>query len=221
MTILPIGIYGPYPPAGKATSCYLVDSGREKVVLDLGSGALSALQKYAKVQDISAFIVTHLHYDHCADVLPLSYVPGKHTVYAPCTPSERFSLIKAQQNIDTRVLSSNLRFVVGGMSFEFAQTNHDTECYAVKVTEGTHSFVYTSDTAWSDKLVNFCRGAKLVIADCLGSGSPHMTPREGAELAARTSVKVIATHLHPNTYENITVPPGIELIEEGKTIDLW
>lgn len=222
MRIIPIGIYGPYPPAGKATSCYLVDNGRARVVIDLGSGSLSRLRLYVRPQDVSAFIVTHLHYDHCADVLPLSYFPGKYVVYAPSEPTERLSLIKARQNFDTRIITSSLRFNIGGMIFEFAPTNHGIECYAVKVTEGNRFFVYTSDTAWSDNLVDFCMSADLVLADCLGTeSSSHMTAKEGAELARLAGVRIIATHLHPETdAESACREAGIELIGD-RAVDLW
>lgn len=86
MEILPIGIYGPYPAAGGATSCYLVRGETGNVVLDLGSGALSALMRRVDVADVDAFLLTHLHYDHFVDALALSYVPGRHVVYAPATP---------------------------------------------------------------------------------------------------------------------------------------
>ena len=80
MEILPIGIYGPYPAAGGATSCYLVRGETGNVVLDLGSGALSALMRRVDVADVDAFLLTHLHYDHFVDALALSYVPGRNAL---------------------------------------------------------------------------------------------------------------------------------------------
>jgi ribonuclease BN (tRNA processing enzyme) len=69
-----------------AASCYLVqaDDGagrRWNVVLDLGSGAFGALMRYIDPGGIDAVCLTHLHADHCADLVGLSvwakYAPGR------------------------------------------------------------------------------------------------------------------------------------------------
>ena len=69
MKILPIGVRGSYPMPSQATSCYLVSSDGADVVLDLGSGALIGLTNHIDISAVSAFVITHLHYDHCADAL--------------------------------------------------------------------------------------------------------------------------------------------------------
>lgn len=220
MKILPIGVNGPYPAAGGATSCYLVVGDGGKVVLDLGSGALSALLKVTDPESVEAFVLTHLHYDHFCDALPLAYMPGRRVIYAPCAPAECFCLLKNRRNFDVRVLGESLRLSLGGMDFEFMRTAHGVECYAVKVTAGGVSFVYTSDTEWTDKLVPFCRGAKLVLADCCAAaGAPHMTAAGGAKLARLTGAKVVATHVPPNSDAAARCrAAGLELIEAGREI---
>lgn len=220
MQIIPIGIYGSYPPAGGATSCYLVQSANTKAVLDLGSGALSALSSVASPVMIDVFVLTHLHYDHFCDALPLAYLPGKRLIYSPPAPAECFCLLKNRKNLDVRVISERLAFSAGELRFEFFRTDHNVECYAVKITENKRSFVYTSDTRWSDGLVGFCRGASVIVADCCSApGLHHMTPAEGGRLAELTKARVIASHVPP--FGDCTAEcaaAGIELISAGKTI---
>ena len=223
MKIIPVGIYGPYPATGGATSCYIVDNGKAKIALDMGSGALSVLGKYTAPDSIDAFVLTHLHFDHFCDALTLSYMPGERLVYAPSSPAECFCLLKSRKNFDVRVLSGSLAFEIGGMRCEFMRTEHSVECYAVRITEGGRSFVYTSDTVFTDKLVPFCRGAALVLADCCApADAPHMTAADGAKLARLSGSRVIATHVPP--YGNATADcaaAGIGLIAAGKEITVW
>ena len=72
-----IGEYGRYPAYNKATNCYLIktDNGKN-ILIDLGSGALSLLQKHIDISKIDVVIITHLHFDHACDLGVLSYSIG-------------------------------------------------------------------------------------------------------------------------------------------------
>src|SRR3954447_1361372 len=62
------GCSGSLPgPTGPA-SCYLVDVGGARVVLDVGSGALGPLQRMTRLDAIDAVFLSHLHPDHCMDL---------------------------------------------------------------------------------------------------------------------------------------------------------
>lgn len=87
MRLTAVGTSGSFPGPAAAASCYLVEvdidrgngSGTFRVVLDLGSGALGALQQHVSPARIDAVVLSHLHPDHCLDVTGL-YV---HRVYDP------------------------------------------------------------------------------------------------------------------------------------------
>ena len=124
MKITAIGINGPLPDKGGASSCYLVENKNTKIVLDMGSGAISSLRKYINLNEIDAIILSHLHYDHFCDVLPLAYYGKRFTLIVPSSPSECFSLLKACKNFDIKVLCSSLTLDIGGMNIEFTPTIH-------------------------------------------------------------------------------------------------
>src|SRR5699024_5543921 len=78
---------GGYPTSGGATTALLDRKDVFYLLIDVGSGALSRLQKYIHVQAIDAVIVSHYHHDHVADIgvlqyarLVQSYITGEDTV---------------------------------------------------------------------------------------------------------------------------------------------
>ena len=73
MRLTVIGCSGSYPGPDSRASCYLVEAddadGRTwRILLDLGSGALGALQRFADPLAIDAVFISHLHADHCLDL---------------------------------------------------------------------------------------------------------------------------------------------------------
>jgi ribonuclease BN (tRNA processing enzyme) len=71
--ITTIGWWGAYPSAGEATSGYLLQSDGLNILVDCGSGVLSLLQNYIKLQNLDAVVLSHYHWDHVADIGCLQY----------------------------------------------------------------------------------------------------------------------------------------------------
>lgn len=59
------------PADGQASSGYLVATDEATVLLDCGPGVATALGSVTTPDQLSAVIVSHLHLDHCYDLLPL------------------------------------------------------------------------------------------------------------------------------------------------------
>ena len=82
MRLVVVGCAGSYPSAESAASAYLVqadtfdeEAGAVRtwtVLMDLGNGALGALQRHAGLYDIDAICLSHLHADHCVDLYSYS-----------------------------------------------------------------------------------------------------------------------------------------------------
>ena len=73
MELTVLGMNGPFPAPGGATSGYLLCAGETRIQLDLGSGTLAALTARTAPEGLTALLLSHWHYDHCNDVLPLIY----------------------------------------------------------------------------------------------------------------------------------------------------
>src|SRR5690625_2860565 len=68
MKLTVIGYWGGYPAKDEASSTYILEKDGFILLLDLGSGGLTKLQKYYDVTEIDALLLSHYHADHVADV---------------------------------------------------------------------------------------------------------------------------------------------------------
>ena len=83
MKLTVLGCAGSFPSADSACSAYLVEAEGFGLLLDFGTGSLSALQRYADLYSVNAILLSHLHCDHildaCSYVVVRRYAPGCRT----------------------------------------------------------------------------------------------------------------------------------------------
>ncbi|MGM0640998.1 MAG: MBL fold metallo-hydrolase [Thermotogota bacterium] len=210
MNLKVIGFWGAYPESNSATSCYVVSDENNKLVLDLGSGALSKLMKYEDINKIDDFVITHFHYDHFVDIYPLQFNAmiqqniGKRiepiNIYTPI--DNQYSDTMNYKNSTRNVMyNEGPIFDINGFMVTFIKTNHVIESYAIKIKKNGKTLVYTGDTAWSDKLVEFSKNADLLVSEASlfdgmkGKVDGHMTAGEAGKLANLANVKkLLLTH---------------------------
>ncbi len=90
------------------------------------------------------------------------------------------------------------------MDVSFWEVEHPVKTYAVKVTDGVHTIVYTSDTSYSakDKIVRFAKNSDLLICESSllrKHGFPeinsHLTAFQAGIIAKEANVgKLMLTH---------------------------
>ena len=71
MRLTVLGCRAGMPADGQASSGYLVDTGTTKILLDCGPGIATALSAGTPPDSLDAIIISHMHVDHCHDLLPL------------------------------------------------------------------------------------------------------------------------------------------------------
>lgn len=99
MKVTIVGCSGSYPGPDSPASCYLIESDGFRMLLDLGSGSLGALQRHIGLYDVDAICLSHLHADHCLDMcayfVARTYGPSAPypavPVYAPVDAPSRLS----------------------------------------------------------------------------------------------------------------------------------
>lgn len=218
MNLKVIGFWGAYPESNSATSCYVVSDNNKKIILDLGSGALSKLMKYENINEIDDVIISHFHYDHFVDVFPLQFnAMIQHNVGKRIQPINIYTPIDSEfsDKMNYKNFTSNIMYNEGPIFdikdfiVTFLKTNHVIDSYAIKIKKNGKTLVYTGDTEWSDKLVDFSKNADLLICEAsLFDGMKekvkgHMTAGEAGELAEKANVKkLLLTHFpHFGIYE--------------------
>jgi len=65
--------------AGGACSGYLVEHEGTRVLMDCGNGVFAKLRSVMDYVDLDAVLISHMHADHCLDLVPYSYA----LTYAP------------------------------------------------------------------------------------------------------------------------------------------
>ena len=165
MELTVLGKYGPYPKAGTgAASGYLVSDGGVTLALDMGSGTLARLQQMTDISRLDGIFISHLHYDHTSDLLPLRYLledlDRTLTVYTAYDDSEWYKLLFGHPNLKVVNVDSSSVIRLGSLTLRFYDMLHTVPCLAVRI-EGSKTLVYTGDTMYNDNIL-----AALVGADC-------------------------------------------------------
>jgi len=215
MRLTVLGCAGSFPGPESACSAYLVEAEGFRLLIDFGSGSLSALQRYAGIGAVDAILLTHLHCDHmldaCTYVVVRRYAPGGPLpplpVYAPMGAAERISAAYSAENepVDDVYTFYGLQpgtFPIGPFTVTADRVNHPIETYGVRVEHNGGVLAYSSDTAPCDALLRLAQGADLFLCEASyldGVPNPpdlHLTGGEAGEAATKADVgKLLLTHL--------------------------
>ena len=213
MKVHVLGCHGPYPVAGGATSGYLISHQGEHILMDCGSGVLGRLLSLCDPACLSAVLLSHLHFDHAADMLVLSYllqVRGKKlTVYVPPEDDSPLKALLSPQVYDVRPYPEEME--LAGIRITTCPTRHPVPCRAIRLEAEGKALVFTGDTNTCPGLIPFIQNAEALLCDTAFLDSewkekaPHLSARKAAEMAVEAGVKKLyLTHL-PVTHDRKTM----------------
>lgn len=225
-SVTPLGTVSPYPKDKCNCPGFLIQSGEEKILLDCGSG-VSRLLKFPDDLKNLIIIISHFHPDHYSDMGCVSsatlcyhrlgelnekikvYIPRITSITNPvCTlpGADYLELIDYSEKgyISTRYgCFQHVNLEYGNMKVSFLKNVHDILTFSVKIEAYEKSLVYTSDTAYNDRLVEFCKNVDLLISEATflkGQNCTfgHMYAWEAGMLAKNANVKkLMLTHFWP------------------------
>ncbi len=244
-----IGCSGSFPGPDSPASCYLLEAEGFRLLLDLGNGAIGALQRHVGLYDIDAVCLSHLHADHCLDLCAYwvartfrpDGMPPRIPVYTPQGGASRMA--RAYGLDEPPGMAEAFEFVtlapgtqrIGPFQVTAAHVNHPVETFGFRLEHAGRSIAYSADTGESAALVELARGADLLLCEASLLEGPdlprdlHLTARQAAQHAARAGVgRLMLTHLVPwndpaRTLEEACGAPfagPISLAASGKAIDL-
>jgi len=221
MKIQVLGCWAPYPPADQACSGYLLNIGGKNILIDLGHGAFSKLQVVFDYKKLDAVFISHLHQDHCADLSCLRHallgskrlglIESKKLLplYIPSEPLSSFDLFSEYGDAFEIILIDDS--TVGqltdicGIECRIFPVEHPIPTYGVSFREGDRRFVYSSDTAYREELIDIVDGADIFLCeaslmekDSQHTDKGHLTSKLAGILGQKAKVQqLILTHFWP------------------------
>lgn len=225
MKLTVVGCSGSYPGPDSAASCYLVqeeyDGRLWSLVLDMGNGALGALQRYVDPLAVDAVLLSHLHADHCVDMTSYYVLRKYHPtgaqpkipVWGPRRTARRLARAydlprKPGMEEEFEFHRYKEPFEVGPFTVTPYEVDHPVPAYGMRITTGegdaTRVLAYSGDTGPTDTLLEMAQDADLFLVEASfrhGDDNPpslHLTGREAGEYAAKAGVqRAVVTHVPP------------------------
>jgi len=217
MKLTILGCAGSFPGPEAACSAYMVEADGFRLMIDFGTGSMSALQRYVGLNAIDAILLSHLHPDHildaCQYVIVRRYAPdGPYPALPVYAPGGAPTRLASAYSIDEGPLDDVYTFYslqpgtfpIGPFQVTVDQMNHPVETYGMRLEHDGKVLTYSADTAPCDALVRLAQGADLFLCEASyldGVDNPpdlHLTGREAGEHATKAGVgRLVLTHLVP------------------------
>jgi ribonuclease BN (tRNA processing enzyme) len=200
---------------GEPCSGYLVSAGGSRVLLDCGPGVLSSLL-LREAAPLDAIVLSHLHFDHVADLIPLGfahvfglasdwkppalYAPpgGEARLTALCEASGHGGDHLTACGLSVREYDPAAVLEVGDASLTFRELRHPGVSHAIRVEAGGGVFVYSGDSAVTPAFGEHAAGADLLLSEAtaLPSSEVHMPAGDVGRIAREAGCKaLVLTHV--------------------------
>lgn len=239
MKLVVLGSGTSVPHANRAAAGYWLETDNGRILLDMSADAPHRMAREGlDWVNLDAIWLSHFHLDHIGGLAPFLFgtrsAPQTQQrtrplkIYGPVGIIEILNAIDQSNNY--RLLDQpfpvELKEVEAGAEFELVprlkahtfSTPHTKESLAIRLTDKSGTvLVYTSDTGYSDGLVEFIRGASLLLMECsFHKNKPvktHLELTDAMQLAAECKPELLVlSHLYQEW-------DGIDLAGEARK--LW
>jgi ribonuclease BN (tRNA processing enzyme) len=181
-----IGCGDAFGSGGRFNTCFHVDGGGAKFLIDCGASSLVAMKRLSVDRNaIDLILLTHFHLDHFGGVpffildaqlvakrnrpLTIAGPPGLSQWYdrllATTFPGDR----KLPFELSLREVEIDARNEIQGLVITPFHVRHDDKagpCLAYRIELEGKVICYSGDTEWTESLLDAARGADLFICEC-------------------------------------------------------
>ena len=215
-----LGCRAGMPADGQASSGYLVNAGGSRILLDCGPGIAAALSAHGGASGLDAIVVTHLHPDHCYDLLPIgiSLRAAQRSPLAVYVPRGGQALLHELGGLfplgqdrrrdapfhdwfDIQEYQPGQAIRIGDCALSMHGLRHVAANCGVRIQSGPDTMAYTGDTGPTDSLLELARDADLLLAEATlaipdASDWGHLCAADAAQAANAAGVgQLVLTHL--------------------------
>jgi len=225
-----VGCSPSWPNPGRAHSGYLLESGDGTLLVDCGPGVLSRLRERSTWPTVDAIVVSHLHLDHCGDLVPWLWghligpvagtrgpdlwLPphglGRLLSFAPVELFERVFPLRSYEDA--------VPFEAAGFSIlPLAVEHYDEPTWGLRIEHDGRVVAYSADSSPTPALEELARDADAFICEAtldVPEDDPHghMTPDEArAVFQASGARRLLLTHRASERALDELVYDGFEL----------
>jgi ribonuclease BN (tRNA processing enzyme) len=242
LVVLGSGTSIPHPQ--RAAAAFWLESESGLILLDCGADSAHRLaQENVDWPNLDVIWISHLHLDHCGGLAsllfglrwaaqtrtrkkPLKIVGcrGIKDLLKAIDDSNTYRLLEQSFPVEFDEVRNGSEFeMMPGLRARTFSTPHTPESTALRLTsdEGT-SFVYTSDTGYSEDLARFASGADLLLMECSFFGNKptpkHLNLEEAMRLARIAAPRrLVVTHLYPE-WDGVDLESKARSLWPGKTV---
>jgi len=224
LTILGSGTF--VPELNRNCSGYLVELGKEKIILDFGRGTIHNLLKMKiNLYELDKIFISHMHTDHSSELPPfISFIinspekkelKNKYIIYGPKGIKKRLNKLLESFNlhkhknlgrIQIKELSNKDVIKWNNWKIKPFKVKHgnNLNCLSYRIESEKKVLFYLGDSAYSEELIKGCQNSDVAILEATlpekWKSKEHMNGKEAGKLATKANVKnLIITHV-ANTY---------------------
>ncbi len=241
-----IGCGDAFGTGGRFNTCFLLDAGSSKTLIDCGASSLIALKAAGESpDDIDAAVISHLHGDHFGGLV---FWLREATLYKRRTraltiagpPGIRERLGQAMEaffpsgwqepetfSLSIVELSERQPTQVGPVIATAFPAEHfsGSPSYSLRIELAGKVVTYSGDTLWTEHLEQAADGADLFICECYSFEHRRGTHVDFKTLQANAghlqARRLLLTHLGPDMLSNLDfVARNFDVASDGLCIDL-
>ena len=247
MRLTIIGCGDAFGTGGRFNTCFMIEAGESRVLLDCGASSLVALKaRKIEINTIDGVILSHLHGDHFG-ALPFFLLESQFqsrrekplTIAGPPGTRERLNAAcevffpKSSRNawrfpLNVGEIAPDMPDDFLGFAVRTTEVVHQSGApsTAVRLSKDGKVLSYSGDTEWTDALIPIADGANLFIIECYDHSRELTGHMNYAKLVQRRTdlraKRIMLTHMNATMLARLDEAraAGFLVADDGLVVDV-